>query len=201
MEDYFIITSEGNAEYKEKSSRFMGFSFSVHSIEEAKTKLDEIKHVHHTASHVPYAYRIRFNEFHYSDDGEPSGTAGKPIMEIIEQNKLLNTLILVVRYFGGIKLGPGGLRRAFKTCAEMTIDASNIELIIPTIKVRLEFNYGLIGKIKHLMALHTDDLGANQWNENQVEMIFKVPNKNWENCQNELTSLNVKYAIIDNAED
>lgn len=103
----------------EKKSKFLGYSFSVTTEEEIKKIIDDLKKEHKKATHICYAYYICQNEVKAKacDDGEPGGTAGKPIYNVIDKKGLKNILIVVVRYFGGIKLGAGGLVRMYTKCA------------------------------------------------------------------------------------
>lgn len=102
-----------------KKSKFYGYSFDVKSVEEVKEILEKLKKQHKKATHVCYAYKITCGQEYvkFFDDGEPSGTAGRPIFNVIDKKKLNNILVVVVRYFGGIKLGAGGLTRAYSNCA------------------------------------------------------------------------------------
>lgn len=102
-----------------KKSKFYGYAFKVKSLEEVEAHLEELWKEHKKARHICYAYKFFDNELKVKafDDGEPSGTAGKPILNIIEKKELNNIVIFVVRYFGGIKLGAGGLLRAYSKCA------------------------------------------------------------------------------------
>lgn len=104
-----------------KKSKFIGLYYKVHSVEEVNTLLTCLKKEHKKARHLPYAYKID-NQIKKSDDKEPSGTAGMPILNVIEKNNLNHVLIVVVRYFGGIKLGSGGLIRAYSKAARATIE-------------------------------------------------------------------------------
>ena len=105
-----------------KKSRFLGFIYEINNEEEVNQIITNIRKEHKKAKHFPYAYKIN-NTAKKSDDKEPSGTAGLPIYNIIERNNLNNTLIIVVRYFGGIKLGAGGLIRAYAhTAANLLVD-------------------------------------------------------------------------------
>ena len=103
-----------------KKSKFIGYYFEVASKDEVKEILESLKKEHKKARHIPYAYKID-NEIKKSDDKEPSGTSGMPILNIIEKNNLNHTLIAVVRYFGGIKLGAGGLIRAYSNTSKEVI--------------------------------------------------------------------------------
>ncbi len=103
-----------------KKSKFIGYYYQVESIEEIETILENLKKEHKKAKHFPYAYKIN-GQIKKSDDKEPSGTAGMPILNIIDRNNLNYTLIVIVRYFGGIKLGAGGLLRAYSNTAKECI--------------------------------------------------------------------------------
>lgn len=103
-----------------KKSKFVGYYYQVESIEEIEIILENLKKEHKKAKHFPYAYKIN-GQIKKSDDKEPSGTAGMPILNIIDRNNLNYTLIVIVRYFGGIKLGAGGLLRAYSNTAKECI--------------------------------------------------------------------------------
>ena len=103
-----------------KKSKFIAYYFEVHTKEEVINVLNDLKKEHKKAKHIPYAYKID-NDIKKTDDKEPSGTSGMPILNIIEKNNLNHTLIVIVRYFGGIKLGAGGLIRAYSNAAKEVI--------------------------------------------------------------------------------
>ena len=119
MDAYQTITQQTEGEYKEKGSKFIAFAFPTDSEEDAKKHLDEIRRMHHKARHHCWGYRLGLlnSVEKSSDDGEPSGTAGPPILGQIKKFDLHNVIVVVVRYFGGVKLGTGGLIRAYKTAA------------------------------------------------------------------------------------
>lgn len=119
---YLTIAQPTLGEYKEKGSKFLAYTFAVYSEEEVKHCLEEVKKEHFKARHHCYAYRLGLDgkRFRANDDGEPSGTAGRPILGQIDSFGLVNVLAVVVRYFGGTKLGTSGLKRAYK---ESTKDA------------------------------------------------------------------------------
>ncbi len=112
-----------NVIYEINKSKFVGFAYNVDSIDDINDKLDTVGKLHSKATHICYAYILRSpNLEKCSDDGEPEGTAGRPMLDLLKRNNLSNTLLVVVRYFGGIKLGVGGLLRAYSTCAKNTLD-------------------------------------------------------------------------------
>lgn len=114
--------------FKEKGSKFFGYAFPVSSEEEIKEHLENLKKQHHSARHWCYAWQLGKNYEHYraNDDGEPSNSAGMPIYGQLQSFDLTNVLVVVVRYFGGTKLGVGGLIQAYKTTAQMALDTCKI---------------------------------------------------------------------------
>jgi uncharacterized YigZ family protein len=146
---YNTIEKEGYAEFKDRGSRFLGYSFPINSAEQFKVRLAEIKKEHPKATHHCFAYRVGLdgNNFRVSDDGEPSGSAGKPILGQIDSKELVNVGIVVVRYFGGSLLGVPGLINAYKTAAILSIQT--IPQVQKAIEVvySIQFNYTSINDI------------------------------------------------------
>ncbi len=159
-------TIKGTAEglYKEKGSKFIARVFNVTTDEEAKKAIIQMKNEYHDARHHCYAYRINPENsfFKSSDDGEPSGTAGKPILNQIYSNELFNVLVVVIRYFGGTKLGVSGLIRAYKTATSDAFANSNIVYETMTRTLHLHFNYPLMNNVmrivkeENLKVIHQD---------------------------------------------
>lgn len=156
MEDVYKIPAD-NAEgfYKEKGSKFHSYASAVWSVEDVETKLEEIRKKHPKARHVCYAYRLRpiDQQFRMNDDGEPSGTAGKPIFNQILSAELNAVFVGVVRYFGGTKLGASGLIRAYKTAAEDALDQLTVVEKYDTIPFQIDFEYGLMGDLLNVLKL------------------------------------------------
>ena len=122
MDQYLSILEESTAEITEKKSKFIGHVKPVTSESQANEYLRNIREKHWGARHNVYAYALKTNfKSKASDDGEPHGTAGIPILEVIKKNSLLDVMIIVTRYFGGILLGTGGLTRAYSQCASLAI--------------------------------------------------------------------------------
>jgi len=138
---YKEVKSPTTGIYKEKGSKFTAYSYPVYSEEEIKEKLEAVKKLEHSARHHCYAYILNPDKSaqRANDDGEPSSTAGKPILGQILSNDLTNILIVVVRYFGGVKLGVSGLIRSYKTAAAQAILESTI--ITKTIKEQYQVNF------------------------------------------------------------
>ncbi len=139
--------------FKEKNSKFFGYSFPIESEEEVKPIIDRLRKQHPHAVHYCYAYQIGAETIVYraNDDGEPSNSAGMPIYGQIQSFSVTNILIVVVRIFGGVKLGVGGLITAYKTAAQMTLEAS--EIIEKTINVHylVSFDYKNINKVMRII--------------------------------------------------
>lgn len=137
------MSGNSEAQYRVLGSRHIGRVFHVKSEEEIRNILDVLHKEHHDATHVCYAWRLGWDKkkFRINDDGEPSGTAGKPIFGQIQAHDLTNVLIAVIRYYGGTKLGTGGLIDAYKTAASAAIEAGNIVERPVTDLYRINFPY------------------------------------------------------------
>ena len=142
-----------NILFKEKNSKFFGFAFPVTSEIEVKTHLENLKAEHFSARHWCYAYQIGTEniKFRANDDGEPSNSAGMPIYGQIQSFEITNVLVVVIRYFGGVKLGVGGLISAYKTSAQLTLNEANI--IEKTIdkKFKITFDYKNMNKVMRII--------------------------------------------------
>jgi uncharacterized YigZ family protein len=136
---YLTINQASLAEFKDRGSRFLAYAYPLQTIEEFKKYLQQLKKEHPKAVHHCFAYRIGLdgNNFRSSDDGEPSGTAGKPILGQIDSKELTNVVVIVARYFGGTLLGVPGLINAYKTAAAMALQ------LTPIIRKPVEVNYQL----------------------------------------------------------
>lgn len=132
-----------------KNSKFICYIYSVDSIEKINTLLDKVRDQYYDATHCCYAY-ILDNLKKESDDGEPSGTAGIPMLQVLEKNNLNHVLCIVIRYFGKIKLGAGGLVRAYTRSVTETLK-DNIVTLIPGVKVALEFGYEKLKTVDYLL--------------------------------------------------
>ena len=124
MEEYLVPTDFGEDEFIEKKSRFIGRVWPVQSEEEALEKIQQMKKQHNDATHNCWAYIIRDGAVRFSDDGEPGGTAGMPMLQVLQREGLYNIVCVVTRYFGGILLGAGGLVRAYTKGAKIAVDAA-----------------------------------------------------------------------------
>lgn len=152
-DDYRTLEGISEGLYKEKGSKFIAIALPVGSVDDVKQQLEQLRKRYHDARHHCYAYRIGEEpyESRYNDDGEPSGTAGKPIYGQIQSFELTNILIVVIRYFGGVKLGTGGLIQAYRTAARDAVE--NGVVITKTWKINLEitFNYARMNDVMRLI--------------------------------------------------
>ena len=154
MEEFITIEENVEAEITEKKSKFIANLFYIENVEEAEKIIKEIKKKYFDAKHNCIAYRvIEKNQIieKSSDDGEPSGTAGQPMLSILQKNKLANVLIIVTRYFGGILLGTGGLVRAYSSSVTNALKDDNIIPYKKIIKKRIVFSYNDIKNVDYIL--------------------------------------------------
>jgi len=150
---YHTISSHAEGLYKEKGSKFIGLAFPVCKEEEIKPILEELRKEYHDARHHCYAYVLGFDKsaHRYNDDGEPSGTAGRPIYGQIQSKDLTNILIVVIRYFGGIKLGVSGLINAYRSAALDTINHATIKSLTVNDVYELSYEYPLMNEVMRVI--------------------------------------------------
>ena len=139
--------------FKDKNSKFFGYAYPVLNEDDIKTHLEALKKQHHSARHWCYAYQIGTERIKYraNDDGEPSNSAGQPIYGQIQSFELTNVLVVVVRYFGGVKLGVGGLINAYRTGAQMALEESNIIEKTINIDYLIRFDYKNMNKVMRII--------------------------------------------------
>ncbi len=150
---YKTILKDGVDEIVEKKSRFVGYAFPVATEEEAQAKITEIKKKHYDARHNCFAYAIGSENtlYRFSDDGEPQGTAGKPILEVIQGNGVTDICIVVTRYFGGTLLGTGGLVRAYTEAAKLGLMDAGIRTMEQVTEVSICTSYNDSGKVQYIL--------------------------------------------------
>lgn len=147
MTEYYVPTGPGEAEYVEKRSKFMGKIRPVESEEAARAFVDEMKKKHHDARHNCWCYALRNGVMRYSDDGEPQGTAGQPMLEVFSREGVTNAVCVVTRYFGGVLLGAGPLLRAYQGTAKLALAAAGISVVRRWMELTIPCGYSLLGKI------------------------------------------------------
>lgn len=151
-ESYKTVLKENTAELIEKKSRFIAAVLPVKTEEEALWFINKKKKEHYDATHNTYAYIVRENNIaRFSDDGEPGGTAGLPMMEVLKKEELFDVCVVVTRYFGGTLLGAGGLVRAYSKSAKLGVDAAEIVTMLTVKKFAVKCSYDLFGKVKYLV--------------------------------------------------
>ncbi|RRJ90500.1 IMPACT family protein [Flavobacterium macacae] len=167
--------------YKEKNSKFFGYAYPISSEDEAKTILEDLRKQHNSARHWCYAFQIGTEKIYFraNDDGEPSNSAGMPIYGQIQSFDVTNVLVVVVRYFGGIKLGVGGLISAYKTGAQMALETS--EIVEKTIDIHyiIKFDYKNMNKVMRVIKEKNLDI-VSQKMEMSCEIEIKTRKKNAE---------------------
>lgn len=153
--EYKTIARRCEARFIEKKSEFIGYLCPVQTEEQAVAFIEEIRAMHRKATHNCYAYILRENNTaRHSDDGEPGGTAGVPIYEVLRREGLTDVCCVVTRYFGGILLGAGGLVRAYTKGAKDAVDAAQIKCMAAAVKLLVTVDYGLYGRLAQIFAEH-----------------------------------------------
>lgn len=188
MEEYLIPTQFGEAEFTEKKSRFIGRIWPVETEEEALDKIQQMKKQHYDATHNCWAYIIHNGAVRFSDDGEPGGTAGMPILQVLQREGLLNVVCVVTRYFGGILLGAGGLVRAYTKGAKISVDAAGKSMKRVWTVLYVPCPYSFYERVKlEVMAfggiIRQTDFGS------EVEMELLFPEQQAEPFLERLTDL------------
>ncbi len=189
MQEYRTIKEFNSDEYIVKRSRFIGYAKPVTTVDEANSFIAEIKSKHWDATHNVYAYVLREGGIkRYSDDGEPQGTAGVPVLDVIEKEGLVDTCVVVTRYFGGILLGGGGLVRAYSHSAKIGIDSAKIITMALCVDMEIECDYTFYGKLGAFLASEGAVILDTQFTNN-VKVIFRIKNENKEILNAKLTEL------------
>lgn len=142
MTEYYIPSGVSRTEFTEKRSRFIGHVWPVDSEEQARARIEETRKQHYDARHNCWCYLIKDGPVRYSDDGEPQGTAGQPMLNVFQREGVENVCCVVTRYFGGILLGAGGLVRAYTQSAKDALDAAGISVVRRWVAMELPCSYG-----------------------------------------------------------
>lgn len=188
MSEYFVPAGSGEAEFVEKRSSFLGHVRFVETEDAAREFINEMKKKHYDARHNCWCYIIRGGAVRYSDDGEPQGTAGLPMLEVFKREGVENVVCVVTRYFGGVLLGTGGLLRAYTKSAKDALDAAGIAAVRRWVKLEAACPYSLLECMKtECLALEgavSDvEYGAD------VRMTFLLPESRSEEFQARVTEL------------
>lgn len=187
--EYKTIDGFAEDEFVEKKSRFIGHLAHIETEEEAIAFINSKKEKYWDASHNVYAYIVKNGGTkRYSDDGEPQGTAGVPVLDVLQKENLTNICVVVTRYFGGILLGGGGLVRAYSHGAKISIDASKIKIMSPCTELSLAIDYTLYGKITYILPKYfiktlNSDFGAD------VKLQLLIKDKYLDRFRKDLTEI------------
>lgn len=200
MKEFNTIEKQETSELVEKKSKFIANIFYVSTIEEAESKLEQVRKKYHDARHNCYAYRVLNGENvidRSSDDGEPSGTAGAPMLNILKKENLCNVLVVVTRYFGGILLGTGGLVRAYSQSTQDVIEKSNIIVKKEGYIAKIEVEYKELEKLKYFCKKKEISIINVDYLENViVELEFKKEEKEIFENKEKLNFDYLNYKII-----
>ena len=199
---YFTVKDQSKAEFKEKKSIFIGQVKRVETEDEAKEFIQKIKSEHKEARHNVYAYIIGENRMiqRYSDDGEPHGTGGIPMLEVLKKSDLTDVVVVVTRYFGGILLGTGGLARAYSKGASLAIKEAGIVEKVKGISLEIVIEYDLLGKLQHVCAesnTHIEDIEYTD----KVKIKILCEFSNLEKFQSQITEVTSGKANFEQAEE
>ncbi|NMP36600.1 MAG: YigZ family protein [Clostridiales bacterium] len=172
---YFTLKSEGLQEYVVKRSRFIGRARPVACAQEALDFIAAVKSEHWDATHNVWAYSVRDgNTRRFSDDGEPQGTAGMPVLDVLVKEQLTDCVVVVTRYFGGVLLGTGGLVRAYSHSAKLAVDAAEIGEMQLWSVMNIECDYNFYGKLACLIPEQGGAVDDARFGEN-VSVVFRIP--------------------------
>lgn len=168
-----IISPSKEALFKDKNSKFYGYAFPVRNEDDVKLKIEKLKKQHHAARHWCYAYQLGVEKTKYraNDDGEPNNSAGMPIYGQIQSFNITNTLIVVVRYFGGVKLGVGGLINAYRTAAHMALENSQILEKTIDISFSLQFDYKNMSRIMRIIKDNDANIDSQKL---QIDCLLQI---------------------------
>jgi uncharacterized YigZ family protein len=198
MEFYNTIAQEAQAEFKDRGSRFIAYAFPVSNTDDVKKNLAALKKEHPKAVHHTFAYRIGLdgNQFRTNDDGEPSGTAGKPILGQIDSKQVTNTCIVVVRYFGGTLLGVPGLINAYKTAASLVLQVVPVVQKPIMSRFSIQFDYTQMNDIM-LIVKQLNGIVLRQEQQLFSSMDVEVPRRRSDEWKYKINNLrNVHFVDL-----
>ena len=202
MTEYYIPTAESEAELVEKRSRFLGQVFPVESEAAARACIEAVRKRHYDARHHCWCYRLREGGAErYSDDGEPQGTAGQPMLNVFQREEVTNVCCVVTRYFGGILLGAGGLVRAYTQAAKLALDAAGISVVRRWVEAAVPCPYALFERVRQEVEGCGGALGETEYAA-EVTVHALLPEGRVEEFRRritELTSGTVEAALLGEA--
>lgn len=193
VERLHTIRSAGSCDLVIRRSRFLGIAEHCGEHAEAEALLRRIRAEHSKATHHVSAWRLKAprggaGEHRFDDDGEPGGTAGRPVLQVLEGRSLVNAAVVVVRYFGGIKLGAGGLVRAYGEAAAKALDDAVIEEIIPQVVLRADFSYPHLASVENWIARHAVTIRERRFVP-EPQLMIQLPAADEDALREALTNL------------
>ena len=199
---YITIRDFGEDKFIEKKSEFIGYAKRCETEEEAKAFVQEIKDMHKQATHNCWAYTIgeKMNIQRYSDDGEPQGTAGIPILEVLKKSNVTDCAIVVTRYYGGILLGAGGLTRAYTKGASIALKSAGIVEKVKGLNLIIKLDYDLLGKVQYTCIQNNWYIENTEYTDKVVVNILVEIDKALE-IENEMTKISNGKIVMERIEE
>ncbi len=194
----YILNSSSSATYKEKRSEFIGYSKSIRNVHDINNFVKILKSRHPSSRHICWAYRVYINDEiieNSTDAGEPSGSAGFPILNIIKQHNIVNCGIFVVRFFGGVKLGKPGLIKAYKTAADLVIAKSVLHKWIPKSHYQIITSIKYFGKIVNIVQRNSGKIITDQSIE-KLNLLIELPFEKYNDFRNDFDEITHKSGEI-----
>ena len=189
MKDYITIEGEAQAEFVERKSRFIGYCRHVETETEALAFVEQLKKQNWDATHNVFAYSLREGQLkRCSDDGEPQGTAGVPVLDVLQKSGVVDVCMVVTRYFGGILLGAGGLVRAYSHGASIALEAAKKLHMTPCTRLSLDMDYGWYGKVSYILPQYNILVEESSFTD-RVSMTLLIKSSRKEKFQADLVEL------------
>ena len=197
MLEYKTVEKESVAEFTEKKSRFIGYVCPVKTAEEAQNFIAQVRSKNREATHNVPAYALLENNIQRcSDDGEPSGTAGVPVLDVILKSEVKDVCVVVTRYFGGVLLGAGGLVRAYSHASKIALDAGGIITMAPCVVLQVEADYSLYERIRIMLEENSANIEDCVFSDN-VKIVFSIRDTRIDDISKKLTELsNGRYTFV-----
>lgn len=198
---YQTVAGFGESEYMDRKSKFLGFCYPVREEAEAQQLISEYEKKYHDATHVVYAYQIgaQDEKMRSTDNGEPAGTAGRPMLELLKQEGYHDTLVIVVRYFGGTLLGTGGLVRAYSKCASLALADAGRAQIVACVEVLLSFPYDCFDAVERKCAQYECEKNNVSYTD-AVSLQLQCPAAAWPQLYEDLQRMgreNIHVMVLD----
>jgi uncharacterized YigZ family protein len=196
-DSYLTLSGDVISEIKVQKSKFIAQAFPINSQLKFQEILDNVKKTYYDAAHHPFAYRLGLadDNFRYSDDGEPAGSAGKPVLDVIDKFRLTDTGVVVTRYFGGVKLGVGGLRRAFFDAAEECLNTAKVKEVFVVEEFSIESDYNRMNIIMKILEQSGANIISNNSDE-KVRLKYNIRKSLAEGVKKELVNSTAGNIII-----